>query len=103
MGLRYEPEKTEALLRGVFVMKESLTYQAILAEGEAKEAQKLLRLWGEERLGVPDAATQSALDAITDVAHLEQLARRLSKVASWRELLAAPRARRRNGRRKGTP
>jgi predicted transposase YdaD len=52
MGLRYERAVIQKLLQGVLTMKESVTYQAIIEEGEAKgeakgkteEARKLLRL-----------------------------------------------------------
>src|SRR5207253_2343305 len=59
MGLRYERAMVQSLLRGVVNMKESVTYQAILEEGEAKgkaeEARKMLLLQGREQFGEPSA------------------------------------------------
>jgi hypothetical protein len=115
MGLRYEQETTESLLRGFYAMEESVTYQAMMAkgiaqgiaqgraQGLAEEARRILLVLGEDRFGAPDAATRAALEAITDVAQLEALARRLLHVTSWHELLPPARPRRRNGRRRGTP
>jgi predicted transposase YdaD len=95
MGLRYPRETISQLLGGVREMKESVTYQAILEEGEARGEARgktegalalLLRL-GEKRLGPPDAATRQALAAITSLERLEQCADRLLEVESWAELL----------------
>jgi predicted transposase YdaD len=48
MGLRYEPALVQTLLGGVVNMKESVTYQAILHEGEAigkaEQTRKVLLL-----------------------------------------------------------
>jgi hypothetical protein len=69
MGLRYERALIQSLLQGVVTMKESVTYQAILeegeargeakgrAEGEAKEARKILLLLGRDQLGEGDPWT----------------------------------------------
>ena len=89
-------------------MKESSTYQAILREGMAEgmargrtegrvegrtegsveEARKLLLLLGAKRWGAPDARSRAAIEAITDLARLEQLTERLLDVSGWDELLA---------------
>jgi predicted transposase YdaD len=87
MGLRYERALVQALLQGVVTMKESVTYQAILEEGEVKEARKLLLLLGRDQFGEPSAEVQTALDALTDVSRLEELTLRLKHVSSWQELL----------------
>ena len=85
-------------------MKESVTYQAILEEGEArgeaKEARKILLLLGRDQFGEPSADVLAALDALVDVSRLEELTVRLKHAASWQELLDVPRPRRRSGRRK---
>ena len=82
-------------------MKNSVTYQAILsegkAEGEVKEARKILLLLGREQLGEPSASQHSALDAIADTDQLNDLIVRLRHAASWQELLGS---RRRSPRRK---
>jgi hypothetical protein len=94
MGLRHSPDLAEHLLRGVMTMKESSTYQAILAEGNAAgavaEARKLIRLMGNSRFGTPDARVRAALDRISDLETLEGLSVRLLSAASWEELLELP-------------
>ena len=105
LGLRFEEEVINALLQGVIGMKESVTYQAIigqgraegrtegrakgLAEGRAEGAREFLLYLAEKRLGSPDAAAQTALEAIDDIQVLEALADRLDEVKSWQELLAS--------------
>jgi predicted transposase YdaD len=110
LGLRYSSELAAILLRGVLTMKESSTYQAIVAEGlaqglaqgAAQEARKALMLVGKKLLGEPDEAAATAINAIGDVHQLEQLIQRACDVSSWEELLAQPTPRRRHGRRKPT-
>jgi hypothetical protein len=77
-------------------MRDSSAYQAILeegaergrTEGQIEEARRLLLRWGTKRLGIPDAATEAAVRAITDLGRLELLLDRLQQnVASWAELL----------------
>jgi hypothetical protein len=84
-------------------MKESVTYQAILNEGEAKgkadEARRILLLLGRDQLGEPTASALAATDALSDVNRLEQLTLRLKHVASWQELLGLS-GPRRSSRRK---
>ena len=85
-------------------MRESSTYQAILAEGEAKgkaegkaegeaegalkEARKLLLALGSQRFGAPSAAVRDTLAGIATLQRLERLSERLLDVESWDELLA---------------
>src|SRR5262249_39801350 len=107
MGIRYSRQGAEVLLRGVVSMKESVTYQAILGEGEAKgevkgaitEARKFLLLLGNDRFGPPDRATRDELEGIHDLQRLEELGVRVSRVGSWQELLGSRPGRR--GRRSG--
>jgi hypothetical protein len=105
LGMRYSRELAQQLLRGITAMEESVTYQYIIELGEAKglakgTRQTLLRV-GQKRFGSPpDDATRAAIDAIEDVARLEQLAERTLDVSSWQELLRPPaRPRRVRGRR----
>jgi hypothetical protein len=105
MGLRYEPDLIQKLLQGVVTMKESVTYQAILHEGEAmgeaREARKMLLLLGRNRFGEPPPEAVAALDALTDITRLEELAVRLLKASSWQDLLGLDgQSRRSRGRRK---
>jgi predicted transposase YdaD len=103
MGLRYSRELARQLLRGVRSMRESVTYQAILEEGEAKGAvaqtKKLLLLQGSSRFGSPDARTRAALKDLEDLERLEDLSVRLLTASSWRDLVEQPAPRRRTSRR----
>jgi len=100
LGLRYEPAMVEQLMLGVMGMKESTTYQAIVAEGESEGARKVLLSQGEDRFGTPapDWAI-TALMQIDSLEKLETLARRLLRVETWADLLPHPR---KPGRRKKT-
>jgi hypothetical protein len=108
MGLRYEQALIQRLVQGVRTMKESVTYQAILQEGEAQgeakgkaeEARRLLLLLASDQFGEPPAEVKAALDAVADVSRLEELALQVRHVASWQELLPRPALRRRSTRRK---
>jgi hypothetical protein len=100
MGLRYEQAVIQTLLRGVVNMKESVTYQAILEEGEAigvakgeakgkaEEARRMLLLQGRDRFGEPSSKIAALLDAMTDLGRLEALLIRLLHVKTWEELLS---------------
>ena len=73
-------------------MKESVTYQAILEEGEvlgeAKgERNALLRI-AAKKLGPPNEQTRQAIDAITDLSVIFRLQERLLDVTTWNDLLA---------------
>ena len=83
MGLRFPAAFAGQLLKGVRVMKESTTYQAILAD----EAKRILLRMGTKRLGPPDAHIRAAIEAIMDVDRLEQLTERLLDVSGWDDLL----------------
>lgn len=95
MGMRYEQAQIQTLLQGVIAMKESVTYQAILregkaeglAEGQAKEARRILLLQGRSRFGEPTPEVIAAVNALADVNKLEELSVRLLQVSSWQELL----------------
>ena len=91
MGLRYEPDLTRELLKGVLALKESSTYMEIFEEGEAsgeaKEARNLILRLGQKRFGTPGADTIARLEAVISLDTLEQLAERLLEVETWDELL----------------
>jgi predicted transposase YdaD len=107
LGLRYTDEFAHALFEEVLGMEESATYQAIvrcgreagLSEGLAAGARQLLLLQGEDRFGPPDPATRAALEAISDMSRLDDLAHRIVNATSWQELLPSP-TRPRRGRRR---
>jgi predicted transposase YdaD len=104
MGLRYPPELTQQLLRGVRDMKESSTYQEIVKEGIAigevrgevrgearglvKEAQTIVLRMGAKRFGPPTVRVRKKIESITSVERLELLAERLLDGTSWQELLS---------------
>ena len=83
MGLRYPPDLTQQLLRGVRDMKESSFYQAILAEGRAEgvaqgvtvgraeEAKRLLLKIGRRRFGEPESRTAEVIEALGDLESVE--------------------------------
>jgi predicted transposase YdaD len=104
LGLRFADQVIDVLLRGVMDMKESTTYQAILAEGRAEgraeEAKRLLQVLGEEKWGAADTPIQRAIEATEDVALLEQWIKQIPRKSSWRDLLGRPEPRRRTSRRK---
>lgn len=82
------------MLRGVHTMKDSVTYQAIVEEGVEKgrleEARQMLLDLGAERLGAPSEEVNAAIRRIADLERLRQLARKLLRVATWEDLVAAP-------------
>jgi predicted transposase YdaD len=95
MGLKYERELAGKLLQGVRAMKESVTYQQILEEGEARgevrgEARgtlnSILRV-GSKRFGEPPAPIRAALARIDDVGRLQTFLDRLLEISCWDELL----------------
>ncbi|HEX8203516.1 MAG TPA: hypothetical protein VF590_23775 [Isosphaeraceae bacterium] len=98
MGLRYTREFTSQLLQGVRGMRESVTYQAILEEGEAKgraegraeEAKRMLLRVGQKRFGPPGAAILAVIEAIAEPERAEALTERALDVSGWEELLATP-------------
>lgn len=94
MGLRYAPEVTHAVWKGVRNMEESSTYQEIIRKGRAQgyfeASQQMLRELGTKRFGEPDETTKRVLDRITSVRRLQTLATRVMDVESWADLLASP-------------
>jgi hypothetical protein len=83
-------------------MKESVTYQAILREGEAlaearaeargalREARAPLPRFGRHFLGDPTEDQQNLINSITDLDHLHRLRDNLPRVKTWQELLQTP-------------
>ena len=108
MGMRYDEAIIQSIKKEVREMEESVSYQMILREGEAKgeakgiakgiakgeaggrlkEAREFLILMGTNRLGPPDATVRRKLRGIDDVARLHQLGLLIDDVRSWRDLLA---------------
>ena len=103
-GLLVPSELVAPMFQGLQIMRESSTYQAILAEGRdegrkegRKEGrnegrietfQKMILRQGEIRFGPPDAATQQAVTSITNADRLERMSERVVTAATWEEVLA---------------
>ncbi len=97
LGLRFAPAVIDQMMPGIRSLRDSLTYQAILEEGREEgreegqlqgERRALLRV-GTARLGPPDDATRSQVEAVTDIDSLDRLTDRVLTVSSWGELLAS--------------
>ena len=67
-------------------------------EGKAEEARRLLLLLGRDKFDQPSAKVQSALDSVTDVNRLEELALRVHHADSWESLLGMTASARRRKR-----
>lgn len=99
MGLRFDAQFAEQLLKGVRDMEESTTYQAIkakgIAEGEAKgeargrieEARRLLLKIGANRFGQPEPSVHAAIESENSVERLELLFDAVPQAVSWAELM----------------
>ena len=91
MGLRYDKGMTRQLLQGVRGMKESVTYQALLEEGEArgvvKEARWVLLRLGSRRFGPPSAEVLQAVERASETALIEEMIDRVLDASSWEEVL----------------
>jgi predicted transposase YdaD len=105
MGLRYPPEVTDNLARGVRLMidvRESSFYQLAISEGERKgelegqrkgrcaEAIRFLLAIGGKRFGPVPPAIRATIEGMTDLEHLERLTDRLLDASGWDDLLATP-------------
>jgi predicted transposase YdaD len=100
LGLSYSAEFAAHVLRGVSAMKESVTYQAILAEGKIELARDLLIDMASDRFGPPDPATRATVGAIASLDDLRGLIKRVSAAAGWGDLLATSSSRQAKGRRR---
>ena len=69
-------------------MKESSTYQAILAEGRIEALKQTLLRQGRQQFRTPpNENVQTAVQAIDDEGRLERMTERLLSVSSWQQLL----------------
>ncbi len=69
-------------------MQESSIYRLILADGEAKGIRTTILRLGRRRLGPPDEAVKSALQAITNLKRLGRISDRVFDAADWADLLS---------------
>jgi predicted transposase YdaD len=90
-GLRHPPEIARAAFQGVRGMRESSTYRMILEEGREEgrghEARRILLRQGRKRFGEPGPAIVAKIEAMLDVAQIEEVLDRQGDVSSWEELL----------------
>lgn len=89
-GLRVDLDELKEIFAGVITMPASTAFDAMIERGEIKNSHRLLLRLGRTRFGEPDAATEAALIAITDLDRLERLADAILTACSWNELLATP-------------
>jgi predicted transposase YdaD len=97
LGLNHSGERLDTLLQGLHGMRESATYQMILAEGRAEGRaegkldgeKEILRRLGEKRFGPMNPGIRARFESIGDPNRLRNLADRLLEVSSWNEWLAA--------------
>jgi hypothetical protein len=93
-GLRLKsPDEVRQLFQGASIaMRESVTYQAILEEGDQtarfKELHRTILRQGRRRFEEADEATRQRIEAMRDIERLENLSEQLVIVSSWDELMA---------------
>ena len=92
MGLRYSAGQIDTYLKGIQQLKESSTYQAILAEGREEGREEGIRATifrlGGKRFGTPSQTAVKMLSAVHSLETLEALSEKLLEVESWDELLS---------------
>ncbi len=98
LGLKYDMSFAAQLLQGVHdIMKESVTYQGILAEGvergkaegKAEGKRDDLILLGTTRFGEPTEAVRAKINGITDLRVLDIMISRILDAKDWNDLLAS--------------
>jgi len=91
LGLRFDSQFINQLLKGVIEMEESTTYQYILEKGAEKgaikEARQTLLRQGTKKFGLPEPAAKAQLEGIEDLDRLHDLELRILDVPNWQELL----------------
>lgn len=83
-------EEDWSMVQGLDIIEDMMRDSGKIAEWEARVLRETLIRQGRKRFGEPDATVVQALEAITSVEALQQLAERLLEVESWQELLASP-------------
>jgi hypothetical protein len=68
-------------------LRESDTYMAIIDEGRAIQARRVILRQGQQRFGPPPEEVRTRLEAITDLERLEQMLDVLLYAARWSDLL----------------
>lgn len=106
LGLKYPNNFSDKLLEGIRAMEDSVTYQSILAKGEARgelrgelrgeirgekkgeliAAREILLELGNLRFGAPDIKTKRAVEHIQSMERLKQMAKQILNAGSWEDL-----------------
>jgi hypothetical protein len=86
-GLRLPGDQAMQLFERISVVRESTVYQAIVEEGQVKEALRLLFHYGRKWFGEPTGEQRLALESISKLDQLENLHDRITAVDSWEQLL----------------
>lgn len=89
-GLRVDRDTLASIYQGVRIMHESSAFDVMVDEGQVRYAHRALLQLGRARFGPPDAATEAALTAITDLERLDRLIVAVLTADSWAQLLATP-------------
>ncbi|HZO27729.1 MAG TPA: hypothetical protein VFH48_17260 [Chloroflexota bacterium] len=89
MGLRYDRDAITSLIERVRRMRESVTYQTILEEGEVREARRTILDLGGEKFGPPAESTVALVEGLEDIDVLHRMIRSVLRANTWQELLAA--------------
>jgi predicted transposase YdaD len=102
LGLGYGEDEAREIWKGIEMdvlkirgIEQSSTYQEILkkgrrqgkVEGKAEEARQILLRQGRKKLGNPPKTVRNRIEAMNDLAQLNDLLDRILDVASWDELL----------------
>jgi predicted transposase YdaD len=89
VGLRYDKLFAQTLLRGVReIMRESVTYQAIVEEGRLDKGREVILRIGTKRFGKPSRKVRETISGINDADHLNALLDRVLEVSNWKELIS---------------
>ena len=87
-GLRVDRDTLAAVYQGVRIMHQSTAFDEMVDQGQVRHAHRILVQLGQIRFGPPDAATEAALTAITDLERLDRLIVAVLTADSWAQLLA---------------
>lgn len=88
--LRVPKRDLASIYKGVGLMSELTAYDEAVEEGAIKTSHNILLRQGRKRFGEPDAATEAALTAISDLDRLGRMTDAILTASSWEELLETP-------------
>jgi predicted transposase YdaD len=89
VGLKYDRMFARTLLRRVReIMRESVTYQAIIEEGHGEAKRDSLIKLGTKRFGPPPAEVRARISSVMDLDVLDAMLLRVLDATSWDDWLA---------------